>query len=442
MSSLWVTTDELGAAYANNEFAYEACKMASQILWAFSGRKFNGTSTVTERYRCSEDLYPEPLSALNPFEGLNHVSARLTTPYTNRNRLRLRGGPVAKIHSVRDRFGNIVDPSYYYLTDFSTLQPHAGRPWVPCDIEVTYTYGSPPPAAGKAAARILALEIVKSFSGATSALPSRVTSISRQGVTYTILDDQDFLDNMRTGIYLVDLFLKMVNPSKAIMKSKVFSPDMPRGHRVTAKPLPLPASLLDLTVSGKDGGTLDVNLAYINAAFLVDGSGWVPSIKINSTSGTSTDNLGSAVVTYDAYVTDRSASAVNFSVTNNVALITTSTAHRFTIGDAVIVNNIPTTGNLSTHYITGIPSTTSFTYALVHADTATTAVTSSPTVTAVSHDKLTITLPYAAVYSMISFADPGTWDLYATKGVDTVYIASGNLSIALGGTTSPTYVIN
>lgn len=448
MSSLWVTTDELtgvdenGVSYANNEYAYEACKMASQILWAFSGRKFNGTTTVTEKYQCSEDLYETPLSVLNPFEGLTHVNARITTPYSNRNRLRLRGGPVVKIHNIRDRFGSIVDPSSYYLSDFSTLQPHAGRAWSYCDIEVTYTYGSPPPTAGKAAARLLAQELVKAFNGASNSLPARVTSISRQGVTYTILDDQDFLDNMRTGIYAVDLFLKMANPAKAIMKSKVFSPDISRGRRVTAKPLPLTASSLDLVVTGSAGGTLDINLAYINAAFLVDGTGWVPALKINNTSGTSTDDLGDSVIEYDAYVTNRTAAVTTYSITDNVVLINTATAHGFTVGDEVIIDNIPTFGVTTTHYITSVPSTTSFTYALINANVTLQGATSSPTVTAASHDKLTITVPYAAVYSMISFADPGTWDLYATKGLDTVYIASGNLSIALGGATTPTYVIS
>jgi hypothetical protein len=45
------------------------------------------------------------------------------------------------------------------------------------------------------------------------------------------LDNQDFLDDLKTGVYAVDLFLRSVNPDKARVKSKVFSVDIPRGRR-------------------------------------------------------------------------------------------------------------------------------------------------------------------------------------------------------------------
>ena len=65
-------------------------------------------------------------------------------------------------------------------------------------------------------------------------LPQRVTPISRQGVSWTLLDPQDFLDNGRTGIYHVDLFLRTVNPDRARLRSRVFSPDL---HRAPGLPL-------------------------------------------------------------------------------------------------------------------------------------------------------------------------------------------------------------
>jgi hypothetical protein len=127
--------------------------------------------------------------------------------------------------------GKIISPDKYYVAEHSTLIAYNGSPWPPGNIEVTYTYGVQPPRAGYLAARALAIEFIKYYEGDDCALPDRVTSISRQGVSYTILDNQDFLDHMRTGIYVVDLFLKNANPSGALAPSRVFSPDLPRARR-------------------------------------------------------------------------------------------------------------------------------------------------------------------------------------------------------------------
>jgi hypothetical protein len=56
MSNLWITPEELGD-YAETEFAYEAAKSASYLLWSLSGRKYSGVTTVTERYVCAGRTY-------------------------------------------------------------------------------------------------------------------------------------------------------------------------------------------------------------------------------------------------------------------------------------------------------------------------------------------------------------------------------------------------
>lgn len=77
-----------------------------------------------------------------------------------------------------------------------------------------------------------------------------MTSVSRQGVSYTILDNQEFIEELRTGLYVIDLFLKTVNPDNARRKSKVFSPDQPRARRYTPKALPLTVNAdFDLVVT-------------------------------------------------------------------------------------------------------------------------------------------------------------------------------------------------
>ena len=230
MSNLWVTPEELGD-YAESDYAYDAAKTASYLLWGMSGRKFSGITTVTERYVSSFDPYLRTSGSTLSYSPVlidgqvqNIQSGGLLNRFgynqdfqgdgtSSASRLRLRGRKVVKIHSVRDLNGEIIDPSKYYLAEHSTLVGVPGSGWFSSRVEVTYTYGSPPPTAGRAAARVLATELVKLYEGDdTCALPQRVTSISRQGVSYTLLDSQDFIDELRTGIYAIDLFLKTANP--------------------------------------------------------------------------------------------------------------------------------------------------------------------------------------------------------------------------------------
>jgi hypothetical protein len=193
-------------------------------------------------------------------------------------RIRLRGRPVIKIHTMRNKTGKILDPSSYYLVDHSTIHVVAGTPWTPCNTEITYSYGTPVPITGKMAARTLAMEFAKLWAGDDDcALPQRITSISRQGVSYTLLDSQDFIDEVRTGLYAVDLFLKTVNPDKAKARAKVFSPDQPRARRYTPKNPPLTANaLLDLSVVRNTPATWNSVDADVDTTIFVDEDGWTP----------------------------------------------------------------------------------------------------------------------------------------------------------------------
>ena len=272
-------------------------------------------------------------------------------------------------------------------------------------------------------------------------MPQRVTSISRQGVSYTVLDNQDFIDELRTGLYVVDLFLKSTNPDKARAKARVFSPDVPRARRHVPKPLSLAPSILDMVITGSDGATLDVNIDYINAAFLVTDDTWVPTLKIGNYSGTKTRDLGSGAVSINTITTDISKSVSFKQLADNMAIITTSTAHGFSVGDYVTISGINATFHGS-YYISDIPTTTTFMYAKVADDVAYGADTGTALVTNESRDTLTLSVTYADAYAYAGFVDPGTWDLYAVRGNETVYIASGNLSLRLGTATTPTYTLD
>lgn len=328
MSNLWVTPEELGS-YADSQFAYEACKSASGILWSLSGRKYSGVTTVTERYVCQYRSFRLGASSRTynpvlldgdvyniPSEEFDDYAELVSDGLSPESRIRLRGRPVTKIHAIRNRAGAIIPPSQYYLVDHSTIQAAAGVPWTPCNTEITYSYGTYPPTMGKMAARTLALELVKLWNGDDDcALPERVTSIARQGVTYTVLDSQDFIDDLRTGVYSVDLFLKSTNPDRARAKARVFSPDVPRARRATPKEFKLGTSNLDITVVRDLGGTVTVPLSYINAEFLLDQPGWVPNMIIRNYSDTNSLDLDPGAVSIDEDADD-----ITFNVTYSDAL--------------------------------------------------------------------------------------------------------------------------
>jgi len=132
--------------------------------------------------------------------------------------------------------GTLLDPSEYSLRNSSYLVRKNSLPWVldPMnELEITYTYGTPPPAAGKRAAIRLANELILSDMGSGAcALPERISSVSKQGVSYTIMDPQEFISNGKVGIYEIDLFLASVNPTKAKKRPKVFLSGGTRGERV------------------------------------------------------------------------------------------------------------------------------------------------------------------------------------------------------------------
>lgn len=291
MSQLWVEPEDLDVQnLAQGALAPEAAKTASYILWALSGRKFSGTTTVTERY--TRESYEGTL-------GMTAANTHpMTTPYGITNsmtggqvRLRLRGRPVQKIVSVTTPDGGTVSPDSYYLSEHAILNFYGLE--VPYDIEVTYTYGSPPPVAGQMAAKALAKQFLLAWTDDEDCtLPDRVTSVSRQGVSFTILDSQDFLQDLRTGVYLVDLFLKTSNPDKARSRARVFSPDKPRGRRYTAKPAVLAASAADIEVGTSDV-VFTVPLADIDAEFLGTGS-WNTEVILRSWGGTRSVSLPTA----------------------------------------------------------------------------------------------------------------------------------------------------
>jgi hypothetical protein len=99
-------------------------------------------------------------------------------------------------------------------------------------FSVTVTYGADPPPHGVSAASKLAAEIAKDAVGEKSALPRRITSITRQGVSISNADPMQFLTKGLLGIWECDSFLIDVNPARQFAPSLIWSPDLARRRRV------------------------------------------------------------------------------------------------------------------------------------------------------------------------------------------------------------------
>ena len=153
------------------------------------------------------------------------------------------------------------------------------------------------------AARTLAMEFAKLWAGDDDcALPQRITSISRQGVSYTLLDSQDFIDDVRTGLYAVDLFLKTSNPDKARNRSRVFSPDVPRARRSTPKSAVLAAnSNFDIALI-RDASATWTSTGRVGAdvSLFFDEAGWTPVVTLRNNSGAKTLDLEPSKIVVDS----------------------------------------------------------------------------------------------------------------------------------------------
>ena len=231
MANLWVEPEEMESP--SSAYAHEAAMSASYILWALSGRRYNFPRTVIETYECSvgSDSY---LGSPRPELRNGHVY-NICTGCGAPSKIRLRNSPALAIEYVEYR-GTRLLPSQYELVNRKILRPTNNQYWDLCSgdgLKVRYRFGQPPPVAGRRAAKMLADQFVKAWAGEPCKLPQRLTSISRQGVTMTVLDTQDFLDQGKTGLYEVDLFLRATNPTKSLRRSRVFSPDLPKAARIS-----------------------------------------------------------------------------------------------------------------------------------------------------------------------------------------------------------------
>lgn len=232
---------------------------ASQLLWSLTGRQFSVcTVTVRPCRRCQE-------ACCLPFEGFWGSGGSGGYPWTpvllengtwtnvscgcqdscsctNLSEVNL-PSPICSIKEVKID-GVVVDPTTYRVDNFRKLVRLGSDVWPKCndltkpDTEVgtwsvTLSYGTPPPQLVILGANEFACEIIKHCVTGTCRLPQRLSSITRQGITASFLDDMAFLDKGLTGLYFVDLAARTYNPNRIWRRPSVASPDSINQWRVT-----------------------------------------------------------------------------------------------------------------------------------------------------------------------------------------------------------------
>lgn len=227
--------------------------MAVDYLWNWTLKAF-GVCTVIVR-PCRQDCLSVstywgsgPLSGSGPFPNPQLVGGLWTNVScgfcpdacgcagSHLQTLKL-PGPIASVTEVKID-GVVLSPSAYRVDNHHLLVRLDGLPWPKCQdmslpttapgtFEITYERGREVPVGGQTAAGLLACEMAKALcKDSTCALPARLQSITRQGVTMAVLDDFKDLDEGRTGIWLVDSWVASI--MRPALASQVYSPDVPR----------------------------------------------------------------------------------------------------------------------------------------------------------------------------------------------------------------------
>lgn len=211
----------------------DAIISASECLYALSGRKFPGIKQSVVRPVARLEQSPEFATNLPwPMNSWGFCCGGIhATCYAPRF-IGLGRSPIVSIEEITIG-GDVVDPINYRVDDQKWLmKTDCCSGWPTCgdcgDFIVSFTFGQNPPQMGKDAALVMSAEIYRAMTPGVSQckLPARLTSITRQGVSFAVIDPMDFLNNGLTGVYQIDMFINAFNPARQIRKPLVWSPDM------------------------------------------------------------------------------------------------------------------------------------------------------------------------------------------------------------------------
>jgi hypothetical protein len=247
--SPWITPDELSQCCGtvvpcspsgamtplDRELALQGIQMASEILYNLSARVYSGCCEQTIRpCNVNTGCCCSPAPSQCGCSAVTEVYLGSSWPVREIREVKVDGvnQNLANYHINDRQFLAMTGACGGKTPDFPCCQDMNLMTDCPGTWSVTFTTGMEPPAAGKWACAQLACEIVKSCKNdASCALPQRIQTITRQGVSVVLAGDMAHLEKFLTGIPSVDLFLTSHNPHKLVSPPFVWSPDLPQAGR-------------------------------------------------------------------------------------------------------------------------------------------------------------------------------------------------------------------
>ena len=220
-----------------------ALRFATYVLWAATGRRFGLCESTVRPCQAADPLLYRTYG-VGPYGGgeflTTSTSAGIVLTY-------LGGagcagcrvldlplpGPVDSVTEVR--LDGVVFADW--RLDVDRLVRTDGQAWPGQDLtlpagdpgtwDVTYVRGVPVPALLNDAAGRYACEVAKSAIDGTCQLPSRIASISRQGVDVQFVSSEDYLEKGLTGYAEVDQLIRAFNPHGLTSRPRVRTLDGP-----------------------------------------------------------------------------------------------------------------------------------------------------------------------------------------------------------------------
>ncbi len=183
------------------DLAEQAAISATWALWTLSGERFHGAQCWVEDYRtirgyCSIELRQWPVAEIVQVSTVDMCGDAIAATGV---------GDIISGWCDLGR-GNIK----ICCNSGSAYSSACGCSTQGNVVRVHYTTANNlPPGSDRAAFR-LGEEYVKAALGQECSLPERITSITRQGASWTVLDPMDFLKDNLTGIGTVDAWLAQV----------------------------------------------------------------------------------------------------------------------------------------------------------------------------------------------------------------------------------------
>lgn len=249
-----------------------AAEFGALSIWAATGRRFGACLRTVRPYSKDQGtdyawisgmFWQEGMWLPYIMDGAWHIGGSIHDHQRRPKNQVWLTPPVSGIVQVKLSDGTILDPSTYRVDDYQWLVrqgpnldatpitatngglpsrndynfpvsgPLAPATQDPPVWQVSYLWGRAVPGILSRAAGELACEWARNCVGATCRLPQRVTSIARQGVTVSLADVDQLLQNGLTGITTVDAVIQRFNPGRLPSRMQIASPDLPSVRQTT-----------------------------------------------------------------------------------------------------------------------------------------------------------------------------------------------------------------